>query len=170
MKQNGFSLIELMISIAICGIISASLFSVFNLNKKTIEVQNRKLDSHQNIRTAINFISNSIMNAGYNPLGIALSPIDPLSDETNIKIYADLNGDGKLQTGKSHETVSFYFDKKKETIYKITGVNKEPFISDIADLKFQYNPSAADPETVDVTVTAKDEVTIAYEIFLRNRS
>lgn len=66
---KGFTLIELMVALAILGIVLAGIYSIFNTQHKSYIVQEQVVDSQQNVRVAMNMISRDMRNAGS---GIAL--------------------------------------------------------------------------------------------------
>ncbi|MGA1870345.1 MAG: PilW family protein [bacterium] len=62
---KGFSLIELLIALAIIFIIMGSLFEFFKSQYKTSDVQNKTNEMNQNIRVAMDRISIELRMAGY---------------------------------------------------------------------------------------------------------
>ena len=53
LNSNGFTLVELMISVAMTGIILAAVYSVYTLQQKTYTAQDQVVEMQQNIRAAI---------------------------------------------------------------------------------------------------------------------
>lgn len=63
---KGFTLIELMVALAILSIVIAGIYTIYNSQLKSYIVQEQVVDSQQNLRIAMNIISRDIRNAGGN--------------------------------------------------------------------------------------------------------
>ncbi|MDM8539357.1 hypothetical protein QUF70_21595, partial [Desulfobacterales bacterium HSG17] len=66
-----FTIIELLIAMAITTIVSAGIFSAYQNQQKTHRAQQQIVEMQQNIRAALYFITNEIRMAGYNPNNIS---------------------------------------------------------------------------------------------------
>lgn len=64
-NQQGFTLIEMMISLAISAFVLAGVFGVFIANKRSYESQNLIMDAQQNARFALDLIARDVRNAGF---------------------------------------------------------------------------------------------------------
>jgi prepilin-type N-terminal cleavage/methylation domain-containing protein len=65
MKQRGMTLIELLIAVSICGLLSAGVYRTFVGQQHTYEVQDQIVDLQQNVRMAINQMVRDIRMAGF---------------------------------------------------------------------------------------------------------
>lgn len=68
-KQFGFTLTEVMVSLALAGIILGSVFTAFHSQQTTYKTQDQVSEMQQNIRTGLNMMVQEIMQAGYDPSG-----------------------------------------------------------------------------------------------------
>ena len=68
-NENGFSLIELMIAIAIFGIVVAGIVTAFREQLKSHNTQQEILAMQQNIRAAMYYMTRELKNAGLDPSG-----------------------------------------------------------------------------------------------------
>src|SRR5262245_2462011 len=76
-KNAGFSLIEMMVSVAVLGIISAQLFIVFGNQKKVYASSERVLDVQEQARMTLDLISFDSRMAGFMvPAYTAVSSVD----------------------------------------------------------------------------------------------
>jgi prepilin-type N-terminal cleavage/methylation domain-containing protein len=66
-NQRGFSLVELMVAMAIAGFAMAGIYGVYNAQVKMHVTQSVVVDNQQNLRNAMFIIQNSIRMAGYDP-------------------------------------------------------------------------------------------------------
>ena len=67
-KNKGFSLIELMIAMAVGSIIMAVIYSTYQAQQKTYTTQHLAVEMQQNIRAAMSLMKREIRMAGYDPL------------------------------------------------------------------------------------------------------
>ncbi|PNU19195.1 hypothetical protein C2E25_13695 [Geothermobacter hydrogeniphilus] len=63
-RRAGFTLLELLIGIAITGIALAAIYSLYITMQRTTTDQSRVVDSQQNLRVAMDFISRDLSMAG----------------------------------------------------------------------------------------------------------
>jgi prepilin-type N-terminal cleavage/methylation domain-containing protein len=122
-KNSGFSMLELVIALAIGLIVLGALTTTFVMQRTRYDAQEQVTDMTQNGRAAMDMIVNEAIMAGYNPTGdlqtddptttLTFVGIDPVS-ATNFIIYADLNGDGETDgtdTGDDGgEVIEYEFD------------------------------------------------------------
>ena len=105
-KEKGFTIIELLIVVAVSGLVLGSIYSVFrnqmNAHKASIEA----VEMQQNIRAAMFLMEREIRMAGYSPSMGAAAGIQ-VAGQGVIEIAMDLNNDGDVTD--SNETVSFGF-------------------------------------------------------------
>jgi prepilin-type N-terminal cleavage/methylation domain-containing protein len=64
-NNNGFTLVELLISIVMVGIMMASVATTFTAQSKASIQQDRHLEMEDNLRVAMHFVTDAIRNAGY---------------------------------------------------------------------------------------------------------
>jgi type IV pilus assembly protein PilW len=66
-RMSGFTLVELLVSMAIVGIVLGAIYSVFISQSRTASVQEQVVTMQKNLRSAIYFIEREVRMAGYNP-------------------------------------------------------------------------------------------------------
>ncbi len=64
-KENGITLIELLIALVLCSILTAALYRAFISQQKTYTVQDQVADMQQNARIALAQVTREIRMAGY---------------------------------------------------------------------------------------------------------
>lgn len=69
-RRSGFTLVELLVSMAIVGIVLSAIYSLFISQSRTASVQGQVVSVQQNLRAAIYFMEREVRMAGYNPTGV----------------------------------------------------------------------------------------------------
>lgn len=93
--EYGFTLVELMVTLAMSGIIVAAVYSAYIIQQKTYHNQGQVVQMQQNIRAALELMSSEIRMAGYDPTGDAKARITNATP-SQLAFSQDLNGNGKL--------------------------------------------------------------------------
>ncbi len=94
-SNQGFTLVELMITLAMSGIIVAAIYSAYIIQQKTYYTQGQVVEMQQNIRASLELMSSEIRMAGYDPTGKAGASITSAT-RTQLAFSQDLNGNGSL--------------------------------------------------------------------------
>lgn len=117
-RNSGFTLVELLVVMAIAGVILGAIYSVFQTSSRTYVVQDRAVAMQQDARFGVDYLADLIRVAGYDPrskgnnrFGFQLAQDwdsrGPQScDGKNIAFTADDNQDG-LVDGNDSERVAF---------------------------------------------------------------
>jgi len=88
-NRKGFTLIEVLISMAVGLIVLSSVIGTFVLQRKTYDVQEQVSEMLQNARAAIDLMSREIRMAGYQVVGTAI----PTQGASTITFLADVDSD-----------------------------------------------------------------------------
>jgi prepilin-type N-terminal cleavage/methylation domain-containing protein len=143
-KNDGFTIIELLIAMAVIGVIIGSMFSFSVAQRKYFSVQEEISEMTQNTRVAMEMISSELTMAGYSPSGIVFSGIP--YDVSQLQIYADLNGNGVLSD--PNENITYTYDTSSKRILRNTGSGNQPFAENIQSLVFECLDNQGNPTTV----------------------
>ena len=168
-REHGFTLTELLIAMAISGIVLGSLAGTFIILRKSFEVQEQITEMVQTARASIDMITREVRMAGYDPTGeIAMQRSDPTKENfvgipyaaDQLQTLADLNGDGETDGSitdddKNENIIYKYYDEHSKYPYQIkrkTGKGYfQPFAENIKEFKFDYLEADG---TTKVTTTA----------------
>ena len=93
-KNKGFTLIEILVSLAILGIVLAGIYSVYNMQHKSYIVQEQVTEMQQSERIALQMITRDIRMAG-----LGLSGCNSAAGG-KIIFNEDINGNGILDAGE----------------------------------------------------------------------
>ena len=110
-RAAGFSLVELLVAMAIGLVVLGSLYGVFTLQNKTFGNQEQIVEMQQNTRAAMDMMSREIRMAGYDPVEVN-SDSNPSNNffgvtvnASQLQIQADLDGERfhrRFQPGEYH--------------------------------------------------------------------
>jgi len=124
-KSDGFSIVEMLIAVAIGLIVLAGLVVVFVSQKKAYDVQAQVTEMHQNARAALDMISRDVAGAGYDPTNYGVVGIP--YDADRLQLRADLNGNG--DTNDANEDVTY--ELAGTVINRTSGGNTVVFLENI---------------------------------------
>ncbi len=109
-NQAGYTLLELLVTVALGGIILATLTTSFISQSKSYNAQNQVIEMQQSARTVMDFMIREIRMAGYNPTDNGFNGI-AVCNATTLQVLADLDQDG-LTTG-TDEDITYSFSNSQ---------------------------------------------------------
>ncbi len=115
-RNHGFTLVELLITMAISGFIMAAIYTAYTVNQRHNTNQTQVIEMQQNIRAALYIMLNEIRMAGYDPTGSSGAGFDVATigqmrftkDITDDALGTVDDGDG--DTNDLNEDIIFGFD------------------------------------------------------------
>ena len=138
--QSGFTMVELLISMAIGLVIITTLTSTFVTQRQAYDVQQQITTAVQTARAAMDMMSREIRLAGYDPTdsdgfyGITYDP-----DQLRIQADVAENDDGTVgdgDTDDANEDIIYKFSGSAVT--RNTGSGDQPFAENAQDFSFEY--------------------------------
>jgi type IV pilus assembly protein PilW len=112
-REKGFTLVELMIALALTGIVLACIYKALTSSQQVYTTQDQIVETQENVRAAMEFITREIRMAGYNPSGSATTfgfvnddDTGRLTSARSIAFDVDNNEDGDLDND-ANEQVGF---------------------------------------------------------------
>jgi type IV pilus assembly protein PilW len=94
-NKRGFTLVELMVAIAISSIVFGAIYAVFASVNRTCTNNEVTADVMQHMRTSIDFMEQDIRMAGLDPFDSSGAGIE-LWDNDKLRFTADRNRDGTI--------------------------------------------------------------------------
>ena len=107
-KTDGFTLIELMISMTISLVVLAAIAASFTVQNRQNSAEEQLGQMQQNVRGALDLMIREIQMAGYNPAGGTFNGIET-STSTTLRIKLDLDSTGVVTDGATDD-ISYSFD------------------------------------------------------------
>lgn len=120
-KENGFSLIELMVALAVSTLVLTAIYSVFNSITKSSTRNEVAAEVLQSLRTSLGFMEQDIRMAGLDRFGTAAAGIEDATG-THFRFTADRDMDGLIDTADLSDGIQ---EKDLERItYSYDAANK----------------------------------------------
>lgn len=99
-RHQGFTLIELLIVTAVIGIVGTAIMTLYIKNTRVHTSQTMVVQTQQNLRAALDFLTQQIRMAGYSnptkPSGGSVNAGISTATESRFQFTADLNENGSL--------------------------------------------------------------------------
>lgn len=102
-KQSGFTLVELLVTLAISGLLLAAVSKLFISSNKMYTVQEQVLRIQQDVRYGLDTIARDIRMAGYNPTEDAISAGFTTANGTNLRVQYDYNENGTCGIDREYQ-------------------------------------------------------------------
>ncbi len=112
-KKNGFTLIEVMIAMAIFGIVMTGIYQTYYFQQKSYLKQEQVVELQQSLRAGLYFLSIDIKMAGYDPDGEADATITT-ANIARLDFQVDENASGAIGDGPK-ETVQYALTNDNDT-------------------------------------------------------
>ncbi len=145
----GFTITELLVYVALFGVVVSAFYSLFITNLKSYSSQENTIEMTQDLRGAMDVMVREIRMAGYDPLGAGgIGFVDDTKDKydtdrNSIHFTMDFNKDGN--TDGRNEDINYYLYTPKggtQNLGRRTGPPGHrataPLADNIADLTFTY--------------------------------
>jgi len=132
-KERGFTLVEVLMAMAIATLLLGSMYSVYTSNYKTFRVQEQIAEAQQNARGALQLMSRDIMMAGYSTMPVKNRGIR-FANITSLTIQID-------ETNPSDPFISYSRDSSAR-IERIEMGARQAVAERVRRLKFYYKDSA----------------------------
>ncbi|MBW2564837.1 MAG: prepilin-type N-terminal cleavage/methylation domain-containing protein [Deltaproteobacteria bacterium] len=161
--SKGFTLIELMVALALTSIIMAGIMAAYISQLKSHVTQQTIVEMQQNLRSAMQHMEKEIRMAGYDdPNKTSVASITTVLANT-FEFTMDLNDDGDVSD--PNETVLYTLAANTsgtQCLMRNTGGGNQPIAENIEALNFVYldrfrvpTNVAIDVRSVQITIVAK---------------
>lgn len=149
-RESGFSLLELVVSVAILTVIMTIAFRLMVQSQIGFDAVQIQAESHQNAEFAVHRVTEIIRGAGANPLNLVSTTgvqfiENPGSDTSRVRVKSDLDANGRFTD-------------------VVTTTGAGAFIVASEDVTIQHNATAQTLEIVDNNTTGSLPITIAENI------
>ena len=173
--DQGYTLVEMVISIAVGIVIIAVIYAVVNMGQRSTVNVERKVAAHQDARAALELMSLEIQMASFNPTyapNIWLAPGNctpgsgnqgyrgiQAATDSSITVESDINQNGVIGgSGNPNEVITYAYNSASQYITRLTGCSGGSNQSFLGDA-----PTSGNPRTVRVINTAAVPVFTYYD-------
>lgn len=136
-NNNGFTLVEIMVALALAGIVMASIYTAFLSQQRSYLAQEQVSVMQQNIRAGLNIMTQEIRMAGFDPTGNADATISAAT-AGSITFSMDLNEDEDTVDSGENITYSLYTTDGVQKIGRKNPINNQAVAENIDQLEFYY--------------------------------
>ena len=163
--EEGFTMVELLVSILVSMIVLAAISAAFILQNKSYAKQEQVVNVQENARAALQLMTKELLMAGYDPAGLAKPGVVigiMMADSDTVRFTMDLEGDtpGSVPDGyvdDSNEDITYALDTTENQVTRKspnTGT-AQPIGESIQSLSFKYFDSD-DNELTGVPLSSSD--------------
>jgi len=167
-QSVGFTLVEVMVSIAILSILFGTIYRTFDVFTRSYAKENVKAGVQQKTRIGIDLMARDIRLAGLDPLGSANAGFNAANtNSTSIQFTADLNYDGDLDD--PFEDIRYFLNgnQLQQTADLGTGPVTDTLLDNVIGLTFTYlnetDTPLAEPVATDQIRTVLISLTLQRE-------
>jgi type IV pilus assembly protein PilW len=167
-QSVGFTLVEVMVSIAIISILFGTIYRTFDIFTRSYAKENVKAGVQQKTRIGIDLMARDIRLAGLDPLGSANAGFIPANtNSTSIQFTADLNYDGDLDDPFEDIRYDLNGNLLQQTSDLGTGPVTDTLLDNVIGLTFTYlnatDTPLAEPVPTDQIRTVLISLTLQRE-------
>jgi len=181
------TLLEVLVTTTILGIVLLVVTGIFLSSTRLQSKTARRSEIQMSSQQGLALMSTEIRQAGADPAEPPIGLAAIVSARVDlVRVRADLNGDGVLQTAEPSEDVTYSFDSATRSILRNPGSGAEVLVPNVDSLAFTYLDEANLPLTplplstadaarvraIEITLTAEDRdsrpVTHTTRVALRN--
>ena len=171
---SGFTMVELIIAMAIGLIILGALYSVFTMQNRTLSIQEQVTEMQQNARLGMEIMLRDIQMAGYNPTkttpwSSGTKPGLTGATTTSLSFVSDLNANADTTTTGANPEENIVYDRYVDgdisCLRRTVNGTGNPIVENIETLAFAYYDQDGGPLSIppplsavrrlQVTITAK---------------
>ena len=167
-QSVGFTLVEVMVSIAILSILFGTIYRTFDVFTRSYAKENVKAGVQQKTRIGIDLMARDIRLAGLDPLSSANAGFNAANtNSTSIQFTADLNYDGDLDD--PFEDIRYFLNgnQLQQTADLGTGPVTDTLLDNVIGLTFTYlnetDTPLAEPVATDQIRTVLISLTLQRE-------
>ncbi|MGB5686850.1 MAG: prepilin-type N-terminal cleavage/methylation domain-containing protein [Candidatus Electrothrix sp.] len=142
--DNGFTLVEIMVSMAISSLVIAGIYGVYTIQQRSYTVQAQVSEMQQRIRGAVDYMARNIRMAGYDPNSVECEP--DLITAVPGTLEFDI-----CEAGKTEYRITIAYDPTEGDINVTTDADRDgdassmPLAEGVDAFLFRYLDSQGDP-------------------------
>jgi type II secretory pathway component PulJ len=155
---GGYSLVDMLVALAIGGGIMASMFTLLHLGLRSWIWGAAQVEAQQSARYALERLAGELREAGYDPTVAGIAAV-VVAEPARVVFQRDFNGNGLVDA--TRERVTYVLRAGESILRRDAGGGAQPVINDVRAFRLTYldrdGRETADPAAV-IAVRARLEV------------
>lgn len=135
--RRGMTLIELMISLSIFGIIMGVVFSFMTGARRSYTDTREKAQYQQSVRAVLSLLTREIRSTGCDPTSAGFENFG-LADDVALQCRMDLNGDGDVTDVGPDESVTYAYNAATGELLRFDGAVAMIILRGLNAMNFTY--------------------------------
>lgn len=141
LNNDAFTLIELMVVMAMIGIVTGSIYGIFVSSNRSYRTQDKVVEVQQNVRVGIDFMARDIRAAGFDPQGTADAGIE-VATATKVRFTSDMNRVNGIED-TNRERITYEYDAVSNDLLQLlyegtASATSETLVDNVSALTFTY--------------------------------
>jgi type IV pilus assembly protein PilW len=149
-QKEGVTLIELLVALAIFGIVIGAIYRLFIVQTKAYTVQDQAVEVQQNVRSAMEILLRDLRMAGYDDDNTAVTLSTP------IIVPGDHSITVKYEYNSAEYQVQYWRDAGSSILFRDDGLGGQPLLENVEALNFTYGIDTNDDGVVESWKNAAD--------------
>ncbi len=135
--RRGMTLVEMMISLSIFGVIMAVVFAFMNTSQRSYDDTREKIHYQQSVRAVVSLLTREIRSTGCDPSAAGFDPFF-LADDNTMRCQTDLNGDADTTDLSPDEDVTYTFNAGTGELSRDNGSVVLVILKGLTNVQFTY--------------------------------
>jgi len=143
-KASGFTLVEILVVLAVAGLITTGLINFMVSQTRSYNVQEEIKEMEHNARLAMEIISKRLMDS---------TPADPDDPDYPDYIDTDPNGNGAAGTFEAGDDIKIRYDEFKHYEFEFQPVSGDPAVDITSSNIYHRNDASTDMRQIAYFIT-----------------
>lgn len=142
-NRRGMTLVEMMVSLSIFGVIMAVVFGFMTSSSRSYERTREKIQYQQSVRAVVSLLTREIRATGCDPASAGFDAFYT-ADDNILRCRADLNGDSDVTDLNPDEDVTYTFNSGTGELSRTNNSENYIILRGLTNLQFTYLDSNGD--------------------------
>jgi type IV pilus assembly protein PilW len=147
-RDRGLTLIEVLVTLALLSVVVLVITTILITSGKTHRRTMGQAEIQAASRQTLALLTTEVRQAGADPRNPPTGLQGVVSaDSVTLRVRADLNGDGAIQTTEPSEDVTYAYDPGTQTLTRDPGSGAATLLTDVTNFAITYFDVADQPLT-----------------------
>jgi len=132
LSRRGFTLVEMMIALALAGVAATVVFSIFVSTQSMYYDTRNQMEAQADSRVVLGMMSQEIRSAGSDVTSIGVERLVTCAGDT-VRVQSDLDSDGVIEgAAEPSEDVTWFYNASAQTLVRSTAAGQMDVMGDIS--------------------------------------